>query len=180
MARFCFFSSNPCKAHWKHHLLVLWLWGFFRTFFCFSLCISYTFLLFFISFSPRFSPDPPLPIIIYLIVYLFDKRSFNLSIDRSIYTFLAEKWVTNFILCYAYMCVCVVRPPVATMTIFSSSWWRGLICKVVTCQADPRMDESRAMWSFLACLPCSAAYVLLVSIRMYVMYVCIYVQWSKP
>ena len=36
------------------------------------------------------------------------------------------------------------------MNIVSSSWGRDLICKVgveVTCQADPRMEESHAMWA---------------------------------
>ena len=44
----------------------------------------------------------------------------------------------------------VVRSSVATMAIVSSSWGRVLICKVcveVTCQADPRLKESQAVWA---------------------------------
>ena len=51
------------------------------------------------------------------------------------------------LLCKSYY---VVRPSVATMTIASSSWGGGLICKVgaeVTCQADPRLEGSRAVWA---------------------------------
>ena len=156
----------------------------------FPMQILHFFTLFItLSSFPPYPAPPPLPLIIYLIIYLFDERSCNLSIDRSIYTFLAEIWVTNFILFYACMCVCVVSPSIATITIYSSSWWRGLICKLgaeVTGQADPRLEESRAVWardggsyrglgaifSGLFCCICSAGF----SIRMSVMYVCIYVQ----
>ena len=55
--------------------------------------------------------------------------------------------------CMQIICVStgdVVRPSVATITIVSSSLGRGLLCKVgveVTCQADPRLEESRTVWA---------------------------------
>ena len=52
---------------------------------------------------------------------------------------------------FVFKNMCVVRPLVATMTTVSSSW-RGVggISKVgveVTCQADPHIQESRAVWA---------------------------------